>query len=173
MISTTTNSSANTSSYLQLMCHGTECELQNTSKCNQTIGVSCRPSPGTRCTTQQNLFTSTRVQYITTTAHVCPTTCTCSTALPSDRTIVITRTRNHTIRDHNDCESSTSNTLATPSTPTNQIDGTVGGLATFTTVQFLALIAVTLGWVCTCVQIKLKRSGKYTVTYVKSYIVFA
>ena len=38
------------------------------------------------------------------------------------------------------------------------------GLGAFTTVIFLALIAVTTGWVCTCVQIKLKQSGKYTVT---------
>ena len=195
LIPTTTNASADTGSYLQLvMCseNDTNCKLQDTSECNQTIRVSCIPLPGTvcTCTAQQSLFTLTHVQYITTTAHlhVCPTACTCGTALPSDRTIVTTQTRNR-----NDCESSTAvsttpissaphteyihtctaNTLATLSTPTNQIEGSVGGLAAFIAVQFLALIAVTLGWVCTCVQIKLKRSGKYTVTYVKNYIVFA
>ena len=189
------NPSIDTSSYLQLICSDnfTACELHTASVCNQTIRVSCVPSPGTMCTTQQQLFTSTHVQYITNTAYVCPTTCACSTALLSDRTIVVSQTRNHTMRDHNDCEGSTAlstthvslslhneyihtctaNISATPSTPTSQIDGTVGGLAVFIAVQFLTLIAVTTGWVCTCVQIKLKRSGKYTVRYVKNYTVFA
>ena len=178
------NASTNTSSYLKLVCtNGTDCELYTTSVCNQTIAVRCI---GTMCRgLEQQLFTSTHVQYIATTAHVCPTTYTSSIALHSERIVVVTQTRNHTIQESltvkpKNCPVSTTtvsmsphteyihtctaNISVTPSTPTNQNDETVGGLAVFIAVQFLALIAVTTGWVCTCIQIKLKRSRKCTVT---------
>ena len=60
--------------------------------------------------------------------------------------------------DNDDKTSSTDATLQDGSGATAQ-----GGLGAFIAVQFLALIAVTIGWVCTCVQIKMKRSRKYTV----------